>query len=272
MRLVVTSVYLLSVIITYFTTGVESKKCRDGVHNVITIDSYGNETLPVEVRKIRIHVYDHDMKPSCYKRKVNVVMPGWFKIKSGEVDTSRDYDIVKDGAVSVSVSLDGDHICLNGHSDMFIVPESLWWVINTGRRMSGTRHRHQDLPVCVPLCPNASLGLFIRMSPQSSSQPNFSPIFSSFEMSTFVPKDICETLQQKGLHTLEEIEKKTGFNSTLEIPASPSFLGISLLDVLKGNYRIKISIASEGKKIVEFALPTGYTDLKMGLNEADEED
>ncbi|KAF1764469.1 hypothetical protein GCK72_004417 [Caenorhabditis remanei] len=220
MRLVVTSVLLLSVIITYFTTGVESKKCRDGVHNVITIDSYGNETLPVEVRKIRIHVYDHDMKPSCYKRKVNVVMPGWFKIKSGEVDTSRDYDIVKDGAVSVSVSLDGDHICLNGHSDMFIVPESL----------------------------------------------------CSFEMSTFVPKDICETLQQKGLHTLEEIEKKTGFNSTLEIPASPSFLGISLLDVLKGNYRIKISIASEGKKIVEFALPTGYTDLKMGLNEADDED
>ncbi|PIC44018.1 hypothetical protein B9Z55_004532 [Caenorhabditis nigoni] len=199
---------------------VTSSKCRDGVHNVITIDSYGNETLPVEVRKIRIHVYDHDMKPSCYKKKVNVVMPGWFVIKHGEVDTSKDFDIVKDGAVSVSVSLDGDHICLNGHSDMFIVPESL----------------------------------------------------CNFEVSSFVPKDICETLQTKGLHTLQELEKKNDFNATLEIPASPSFLGISLLDVLKGNYRIKISIASEGKKIVEFALPTGYKDLKMGMSESDEED
>ncbi|EGT54549.1 hypothetical protein CAEBREN_11248 [Caenorhabditis brenneri] len=219
MRLVVT--VLLSVIL--LLTSVTSKtvsKCRDGVHNVITIDSYGNETLPVEVRKIRIHVYDHDMKPSCYKKKVNVVMPGWMVIKGGEVDTSREFNVVKDGAVSVSVSLDGDHICLNGHSDMFIVPESL----------------------------------------------------CNFEMSTFVPEDICQTLQQKGLHTLKELEKKNNFNATLEVPASPSFLGISLLDVLKGNYRIKISIASEGKKIVEFALPTGYTDLKMGMNEADDED
>ncbi|CAP32200.2 Protein CBG13418 [Caenorhabditis briggsae] len=120
-------------------------------------------------------------------------MPGWFVIKHGEVDTSKDFDIVKDGAVSVSVSLDGDHICLNGHSDMFIVPESL----------------------------------------------------CNFEVSSFVPKDICETLQTKGLHTLQELE---------------------------GNYRIKISIASEGKKIVEFALPTGYKDLKMGMSESDDED
>lgn len=86
------------------------------------------ETLPVEVRNITIFVYDHQMKPSCYKKKVNVVMPGFFVIKGGEVDTSRDFDVVKDGAVSVSVSLDGDHICLNGHSDMFIVPDSLWSV------------------------------------------------------------------------------------------------------------------------------------------------
>ncbi|UMM16188.1 hypothetical protein L5515_013303 [Caenorhabditis briggsae] len=94
----------------------------------------------------------------------------------------------------------------------------------------------------------------------------------NFEVSSFVPKDICETLQTKGLHTLQELEKKNDFNATLEIPASPSFLGISLLDVLKGNYRIKISIASEGKKIVEFALPTGYKDLKMGMSESDDED
>ncbi|CCD69219.2 uncharacterized protein CELE_T05A7.1 [Caenorhabditis elegans] len=211
---------ILSIIIVTLSSGINSSKCRDGVHNVITVDSYGNETLPVEIRNIRIHVYDHDMKPSCYKRKVNVVMPGWFVIKSGEVDTSRDFDVVKDGAVSVSVALDGDHICLNGHSDMFIVPESL----------------------------------------------------CNFEMSSFFPVDICKTLQQKGLHTLKELETKNAFNATLELPASPSFLGISLLDVMKGNYRIKISIASEGKKIVEFALPTGYTDLKMGLNEKDDED
>ncbi|CAI2334596.1 unnamed protein product [Caenorhabditis sp. 36 PRJEB53466] len=214
MRIVV--VVLFSVLFSTSSTS----KCRDGVHNVITIDSYGNETLPIEVRNITIHVYDHKMKPSCHKKKVNVVMPGFFVIKGGEVDTSRNFNVVKDGAVSVSVSLDGDHICLNGHSDMFIVPDS----------------------IC------------------------------SFEMCTFVPVDICKTLQTKGLHTLKELEEKNSFNSTLELPPSPSFLGISLLDVLNGNYRIKISIASEGKKIVEFALPTGYVDLKMGLSETDDED
>uniref|UniRef100_A0A8R1HQ09 Uncharacterized protein n=2 Tax=Caenorhabditis japonica TaxID=281687 RepID=A0A8R1HQ09_CAEJA len=211
---------IIIILLFQFFLSIFTSKCRDGVHNVITIDSYGNETLPIEIRNITIHVYDHQMKPSCYKKHVNVVMPGYFVIKGGEVDTSRDFDVVKDGAVSVSVSLDGDHICLNGRSDMFIVPDSL----------------------------------------------------CSFQMSTFVPVDICRTLEKKGLHTLQELQEKNGFNATLEIPPSPSFLGISLLDVLQGDYHIKISISSEKKKIVEFAIPTGYTALKMGLDEKHEED
>ncbi|CAB3404543.1 unnamed protein product [Caenorhabditis bovis] len=193
--------------------------CRDGVHNVFTIDSIGNDSLPVIVRNITIFVYDVDMKPSCYNKKVNVVLPGYFVIKSGEVETSRDFDVVKSGDVAVSIALDGDNICLNGHSDMVIVPDSL----------------------------------------------------CNFEMCSFVPVDICELLETKGLHTLEELEEKKAFNATLELPPSPNFLGISLLDILKGNYRIKIAIKSNGEKIAEFAIPTGYIDLKMGMRE-DEDD
>ncbi|CAI5443012.1 unnamed protein product [Caenorhabditis angaria] len=194
--------------------------CRDGKHNVLTIDSYGNKSLPIQVKNVKLLVYDHEMKPSCYKNKVNIVLPGYFVLVGGEIETSRNFDVIKSGPTSLSVSLDGDNICLEGKSDMFIVPNSL----------------------------------------------------CHFELASFVPVEICKIIQKKGTHTIKEIEEFANFNSTIELPPSPSFLGISLLEVLKGDYRIKVSIASEGEKIVEFSVPTGYVNLKMGMSEGDDED
>ncbi|KAK6035632.1 hypothetical protein COOONC_26863 [Cooperia oncophora] len=81
---------------------------------------------------------------------------------------------------------------------------------------------------------------------------------------------MCRILQKKGNHTLSEMQDKLKFNSTLELPPSPSFLGITLLDLLKGEYFIKISIESDDKQIAEFAMPTGFKALKMGLSEDDD--
>ncbi|VDK47485.1 unnamed protein product [Cylicostephanus goldi] len=94
-------------------------------------------------------------------------------------------------------------------------------------------------------------------------------IFSHFNISTVIPEDICRILQKKGLHTLTELQEKLNFNSTLELPPSPSFLGITLLDLLRGEYYIKMALDVNKEKIMEFAMPTGFTALKMGLREDD---
>ncbi|PIO71020.1 hypothetical protein TELCIR_07092 [Teladorsagia circumcincta] len=155
-----------------------TSQCIDGVHNVITIDSYG----------------------------------------SGEVDTPKDFDLFASNLVRATVHLGTTKICHNGESGMIIIPNR----------------------IC------------------------------QFDITTVIPPEMCRILQKKGIHTLPEMEKKLNFNSTLELPPSPSFLGITLLDLLKGEYFIKIDVEAGHQKIVEFAMPSGFKALKMGLSEDDD--
>ncbi|CAJ0607240.1 unnamed protein product [Cylicocyclus nassatus] len=192
-------------------------QCVDGVNNVITVDSYGDQKLPVRVRNITILVYDIHYKPSCHRGKVNVVLPGYFHIVSGEVEVPKDYDLLPSNLVRATIKLGNRMLCNEGKSGMIIVPS---WLCH-------------------------------------------------FNISTVIPEDICRILQKKGLHTLTELQEKLNFNSTLELPPSPSFLGITLLDLLRGEYYIKMALDVNKEKIMEFAMPTGFTALKMGLRDDD---
>ncbi|VDL75532.1 unnamed protein product [Nippostrongylus brasiliensis] len=200
-----------------------ASQCLDGVHNVITVDSYGSEKIPVRVRNVTILVYDIHYRPSCHNGKVNVLLPGYFHIVSGDLVTPKDFDLFKSNLVRATVSLGSMKICDNGESGMIIVPNKL----------------------------------------------------CSFDITTVIPPEMCRIFQKKGTHTLKELQDKLKFNSTLELPPSPSFLGITLLDLLKihffqGEYFIKIAVESSGEKIVEFAMPSGYKALKMGLSADDD--
>ncbi|KHJ91893.1 hypothetical protein OESDEN_08229 [Oesophagostomum dentatum] len=101
-------------------------QCVDGVHNVITVDSYGNAKLPVRVRNVTILVYDINYRPSCHKGKVNVVLPGYFHIISGEVEVPKDYDLASSNLVRATVQLGGMKLCDEGKSGMVIVPSKYW--------------------------------------------------------------------------------------------------------------------------------------------------
>uniref|UniRef100_A0A0K0DMD5 Uncharacterized protein n=1 Tax=Angiostrongylus cantonensis TaxID=6313 RepID=A0A0K0DMD5_ANGCA len=138
--------------------------CLDGINNVFTVDSYGSEHFPVRVRNVTILVYDIHYRPSCHHGKVNVVMPGYFHIISGEVVTPRDFDLFSSNLVRATVRYGNMKICENGESHMIIVPTRLWRV--------------------------------------------------------------------------HELQQKVNFNSTLELPPSPSFLGVTLLDILKVEIRL----------------------------------
>ncbi|KAK6737534.1 hypothetical protein RB195_019937 [Necator americanus] len=195
-----------------------ASQCLDGVHNVITVDSYGSAKLPVRVRNITILVYDIHYRPSCHHGQVNVVLPGYFKLISGELEVPKDYDLFSSNLVRATVKLGGTSICDNGDSGMIIVPSKL----------------------------------------------------CHFDIKNVIPAEICRILQKKGTHTLKELEEKINFNSTLELPPSPSFLGITLLDLLKGEYYIKVALEVEHNKIMEIAMPSGFKALKMGLQEDDD--
>ncbi|VDO97209.1 unnamed protein product [Heligmosomoides polygyrus] len=174
------------------------------------------DKLPVRVRNVTILVYDIHYRPSCHGGDVNVLLPGYFHIISGEkslslsreVHTPKDFDLFKSNLVRASVRLGSLNICDNGESGMIIIPNKL----------CGPRN-------------------FL----------NLIPLFTS------------------------EMQEKLNFNSTLELPPSPSFLGVTLLDLLKGEYNIKISVDSNNEKIVEFAMPAGSKALKMGLIDDDDE-
>ncbi|VDM51813.1 unnamed protein product [Angiostrongylus costaricensis] len=183
--------------------------CLDGINNVFTVDSYGSEQFPVRVRNVTILVYDIHNRPSCHHGKVNVVMPGYFHIISGEVVTPKDFDLFSSNLVRATVRYGNMKICDNGESHMIIVPTRLWRLSHIFVRCFGLLHF-------------------------------FHKIFS-------------------------ELQKKVNFNPKLELPPSPSFLGVTLLDILKGDYYIKIAVDSNHERIVQFAIPSGFSALMMGL-------
>ncbi|RCN32914.1 hypothetical protein ANCCAN_21263 [Ancylostoma caninum] len=193
--------------------------------------------LPVRVRNITILVYDIHYRPSCHNGQVNVLLPGYFHIISGEVEVPKDYDLFSTNLVRATVRLGNTKICEEGESGMIIVPNKLC--------EKGPQQQKFDFKEC-PL------------------------LFSHFDIKTVIPPEICRILQKKGTHTLTELQEKLNFNSTLELPPSPSFLGITLLDLLKGEYFIKISLDVEHEKIMEFAMPSGFKALKMGLQDDDD--
>ncbi|CAJ0579183.1 unnamed protein product, partial [Mesorhabditis spiculigera] len=186
--------------------------CRDGIDNVFTIDSYGDD-LPVHVKNVVIRAYDIFYKPSCYEGKVNIKMPGYFHIMGGEVLVPQNYDLFHHTMVRATVHVGEKHICDDGEGGMFFIPNKL----------------------------------------------------CRFKMTTFVPPEICRVLQRKGTHTLEELWREAGFNSTQELPPAPSFLGVSLIDLLKGDYKIKVELRIHGEPIVRIAIPTDMQPMQWGL-------
>lgn len=63
--------------------------------------------------------------------------------------------------------------------------------------------------------------------------------FSSFNLCEFIGQNLCDYFAKPGVHTIEDMEEKLGFNRTLLLPEPPSLLGISFLDLFSVNLKIK---------------------------------
>jgi len=78
------------------------------------------------VKDVRIHIYDEDDRPSCKHGKANIVAPGVFRIVSGSVHTDRHYDLLKSGLYKITAEREGEQLCREGRSEMFMVSDDYW--------------------------------------------------------------------------------------------------------------------------------------------------
>lgn len=94
--------------------------------------------------------------------------------------------------------------------------------------------------------------------------------FCKTNLCDFIGNDICEILQEPGVHSIKELEEKLKFNSTLELPEPPSLLGISLLDLFSGEFSFGFTIESDGKSILDMKVPVNEEYLQIGVNPDEE--
>uniref|UniRef100_A0AC34RT67 Uncharacterized protein n=1 Tax=Panagrolaimus sp. JU765 TaxID=591449 RepID=A0AC34RT67_9BILA len=89
--------------------------------------------------------------------------------------------------------------------------------------------------------------------------------YCRLNLCNFIGVEMCKILQTKGVHTLDELETKLGFNRTLKLPEPPSILGISLLDFFSGEFKFGFAIETEGRTILEVIVPTNDKYLQIGV-------
>ncbi|KAE9555432.1 hypothetical protein FO519_001369 [Halicephalobus sp. NKZ332] len=102
----------------------EQEECKDFVHNLVVAES-PKKNYPARITNLTGVLYTADVKPSCYNKRPNVYMPGYAKMIDGELHVERDFDLVKDGYLRMTVrGLDfDDPICLNGTSQFIALPD-----------------------------------------------------------------------------------------------------------------------------------------------------
>ncbi|PAV63348.1 hypothetical protein WR25_25470 [Diploscapter pachys] len=86
-----------------------------------------------------------------------------------------------------------------------------------------------------------------------------------FEVTTLIPKELIEVLQHSGTHTIEELQDKIDFNTTLPLPESPSVLGLSLIDLFKGIYKVRAVLVSNKERVVDVLFQEGGKPFQLGM-------
>uniref|UniRef100_A0AC35FL25 Uncharacterized protein n=1 Tax=Panagrolaimus sp. PS1159 TaxID=55785 RepID=A0AC35FL25_9BILA len=102
--------------------------CKDKVHNLVESHSPKDIPYPAKIYNFTGTVYDTELNPTCSNKQPTILMPGWVKLLGGELHVERDFDIVKDGMLRMTVygSNFDDALCLNGTSQYLALPNSFW--------------------------------------------------------------------------------------------------------------------------------------------------
>lgn len=136
------------------------------------------------------------------------------------------------------------------------VPQNNYDLIQSGTIRMTIESPSFDKPICI----------------NGTSKYAFFPnSLCSFNLCEFIGHELCTHLQTPGRHTIRSLEEKINFNSTLLLPEPPSILGISILDILSGEFSFVMTLETGGKDIVEVRIPTNQQFLQIGLDSTDPE-
>uniref|UniRef100_A0A915NQ03 DNA-directed RNA polymerase n=1 Tax=Meloidogyne floridensis TaxID=298350 RepID=A0A915NQ03_9BILA len=133
--------------------------------------------------------------------------------------------------------------------EMF-VPKNNFDLIKSGTVRMTVNSPNFDKPICL----------------NGTSQYLAMPNSCSFNLCEFIGNDLCKLLQTPGIHTIRELEKVLNFNSTQLLPDPPGIFGITLLDILSGEFSFSMFLETEGKTILELQIPTNQKYLQIGLD------
>uniref|UniRef100_A0A1I8B6P1 Uncharacterized protein n=1 Tax=Meloidogyne hapla TaxID=6305 RepID=A0A1I8B6P1_MELHA len=131
------------------------------------------------------------------------------------------------------------------------VPKNNYNLIKSGTVKMTVNSPNFDKPIC------------LNGTSQYIAMPNS---WCSFNLCEFIGNDLCKLLQKPGIHTIRELEKVLYFNSTLLLPDPPGIFGITLLDILSGEFSFSMFLETEGNIIMELHIPTNQKYLQIGLD------
>ncbi|KAI3413343.1 hypothetical protein GPALN_010839 [Globodera pallida] len=87
-----------------------------------------NKGYPVIIKYLRGTVYSMDNKPTCYRNRPTILLPGIGRLFEGEMTVPpNSYDLIKSGTVNMTIKSPNfdDPLCVNGVSQYIALPNSM---------------------------------------------------------------------------------------------------------------------------------------------------
>ncbi|MFH4976929.1 hypothetical protein AB6A40_003638 [Gnathostoma spinigerum] len=83
--------------------------------------------------------------------------------------------------------------------------------------------------------------------------PNY---FCRLVLCKFIGDELCEVLQKKGTHNVQELIDKANFNNKLKLPSPPCIFNLCLTDLFGGDWHTEFFLEYKGKRILHFQVPS----------------
>uniref|UniRef100_A0A183BX74 Uncharacterized protein n=2 Tax=Globodera pallida TaxID=36090 RepID=A0A183BX74_GLOPA len=102
--------------------------CKDGHTNLIEAHTDPSKGYPVIIKYLRGTVYSMDNKPTCYRNRPTILLPGIGRLFEGEMTVPpNSYDLIKSGTVNMTIKSPNfdDPLCVNGVSQYIALPNSM---------------------------------------------------------------------------------------------------------------------------------------------------
>ncbi|KHJ93600.1 hypothetical protein OESDEN_06483 [Oesophagostomum dentatum] len=104
-----------------------SYPCEDGKNNIINVGN-AEAGLRIQIRNVEVQTYTGDGKPSCYKGRARVAIPGLVKAVNGTVLVKAPSDLKKSAELKLTLKKDSalvGTVCEDGKRKKNVIPDGI---------------------------------------------------------------------------------------------------------------------------------------------------